>query len=101
MVKQSQGTASTTFVIQGSKFAPGVSVTFLLSEIGPPPEQKNLVSTTSPVHVVVSPDGTFRVAVGQLYSGPLQLGQFTVTATTPAGSRADTDFMILPADPQP
>ena len=96
MVKQSQGTASTAFVIQGSKFAPGASVTFLLSEIGPPPEQKTLVSTTSSVHVVVSPDGTFRVAVSQLYSGSLQLGQFTVTATTPAGSRADTDFMIIP-----
>jgi serine/threonine protein kinase len=101
MVNQSQGTPSTAFVVRGSKFAPGASVTFMLSEIGPPPEQKDLVSTTSPVHVVVGPDGTFRVRVSQLYSGPLQLGQFTVTATTPSGSRADTTFMIIPAQPPP
>jgi serine/threonine protein kinase len=99
MVKQSQGTPSTAFVIQGSKFTPGASVTFLLSEAPPPSEQKDLVDTTSPVHAVVGPDGTFQIAFSQLYSGLLQLGQFTVTATTPAGDRADTDFMIIPAGP--
>jgi hypothetical protein len=100
MVKQSQGTPSTAFVVQGHDFAPGKSVTFMLSEIGPPPEQKDLLDITSPLTVVVGPDGTFRVAVSQIYSGVLQLGQFTLVATS-GTSRADTDFVVIPAGGPP
>ena len=100
MVKQSQGTPSTAFVVEGNDFAPGKPVTFMLSEIGPPPEQKNLLHVTSPLTVVVGPDGTFRVPVSQIYSGALPLGQVTLVATT-GNSRADTDFMVIPSEPPP
>jgi serine/threonine protein kinase len=100
MVKQSQGTPSTAFIVEGHDFAPGKPVTFMLSEIGPPPGNKPLISITSPLTVVVGPDGTFRVSVSQIYSGVLQLGQFTLAATT-GTSRADTDFMVIPAGGSP
>jgi serine/threonine protein kinase len=101
MVQQSQGTASTAFVIQGRGFAPGASVTFTLHEIGPPPAQRDLLGLTSPYHATVEPDGTFRVEVSQLYSGPLQQGEFTVDASVSGSSQASTRFMVIPAGPPP
>ena len=100
MVKQSEGTPSTAFVVEGHDFAPGKPVTFMLSGIGPPPEQKNLLHITSPLTVVVGPDGTFRVSVSQIYPGVLQLGQFTLVAST-SNSTADTDFIVIPSEPPP
>jgi hypothetical protein len=100
MVKQSEGTPSTAFVVEGHDFAPGSPVTFMLSGIGPPPEQKNLLHLTSPLTVVVGPAGTFRVSVSQIYSGVLQLGQFTLVANT-SNSTADTDFIVIPSEPPP
>ena len=61
MVNVSQGTAATVFVLQGSGFAPRALVTFRLTEVGPPPDQKNLLSLTSPDQVRVGADGMFRV----------------------------------------
>ena len=101
MVDRSEGDASTAFTVRGSGFAPGTAVTFTLSEVGPPPASKTLVAMTSPYHAVVSPDGTFEVAVGQLYSDPLQLGEFTVTAAGSGSSRADTQFIVIPSGSPP
>ena len=101
MVNQSRGLASTAFTVQGSGFAPGAQVTFTASEISPPPG-KTLFDVTSPYHVKTHPDGTFTVAVRQLYPGPLQLGLVTVAAAgPPGGGAAETEFMIVPANPPP
>jgi serine/threonine protein kinase len=101
MVDRSEGDASTAFAVRGSGFAPGTTVTFTLSEVGPPPAQKTLLSTTSPYHAVVRPDGTFQVTVGQLYSDPLQLGEFTVTAAGSGSSQATTQFIVIPSGSPP
>ena len=101
MVDRSEGDASTAFTVRGSGFAPGTAVTFTLSEVGPPPASKTLVAMTSPYHAVVRQDGTFEVAVGQLYSGQLQLGEFTVTAAGSGSSRADTQFIVIPSGSPP
>jgi serine/threonine protein kinase len=101
MVNVSQGTAGTSFVIQGSGFAPQALVTFRLTEVGPPPDQKNLLSLTSPDQVRVGADGTFRVPVSQLYSSSLQLGLVTVDASAPGGLPASTQFVIIPPGPAP
>jgi len=101
MVKQSEGAATAAFTIQGSGFAPGASVTFSLSEAGPPPAQQNLLSVTSGYHAIAAPDGTFLVAVSRLYSAPLKLGEFTVTASAPGGKTASTQFIVTPSSPPP
>jgi len=96
MVKRSAGPAHFAFAVQGTGFAPGAPVTFMLSEIGPPPDPKDLLDITSSYHAVAEPDGTFQVAVSQLYSSPLALGLVTVTASGPGGAHASTEFMIIP-----
>jgi serine/threonine protein kinase len=101
MVKQSMGTATAAFAIQGSHFAPGARVTFSLTEQGPPPAQQNLLSVTSRYHAIAGQDGTFRVAVSQLYSDALQLGEFTVTASASGGKTASTQFIVIPSGPPP
>ena len=99
MVARSQGTASDVFVVQGSGFAPGAPVTFSLSGVGPPPDHADLLNTTSPYHAAVGRDGTFRVPVSRLYSGPLQLGEYTVRASASGSSGASTQFMVIPDGP--
>jgi serine/threonine protein kinase len=101
MVNQSQGTASTPFAVRGSGFAPGAQVTFLVSEVGPPTQNKPLFSATSAYHAVAGPDGTFSVPVSQLYASPLQDGLVTVSATGPGGGTAQTQFMVLPPGEPP
>ena len=101
MVKQSEATADFAFAVQGRGFAPGTSVTFRLTEVGPPPDQKDIVDVTSPLRMVVGPDGTFQVPVSQLYSGALGLGQVTVAASGSDGSRAQTLFIVIPAGSPP
>jgi serine/threonine protein kinase len=98
MVKQSQGTAATPFTVQGTGFTPGSSVTFVVSEVDP--GGKSLFSATPSVTVAIRPDGTFRVAVSRLYSGPLSLGLVTVDASG-AGRHASTEFMVIPSGPPP
>jgi hypothetical protein len=99
MVGQSQGSPTTAFTVQGSDFTPGSSVTFTVSEIDP--SGKNLFSATSPHNVTVGRDGTFRVAVSQLYSAPLSGGLVTITASAPGGAPASTQFMVIPPGPPP
>jgi serine/threonine protein kinase len=102
MVQQSEAPAGFAFAVQGRGFAPGTSVTFMLNEIAPPQEgARTLLNITSPLHVVVSPDGTFRVNVSQLYYEPLALGRFTVAAAGSDGSRAQTVFIVLPQGAPP
>jgi len=96
MMNRSQGDASTAFTVRGSGFAPGEPVTFMLTEIGPPPAQKKLLSITSPFHLRADPNGTFKATVSQLYSGALQLGLFTVNAAGSGGYQAQTEFMVIP-----
>jgi serine/threonine protein kinase len=100
MVNQSQGTATTPFAVRGSGFAPGAQVTFTVSEIGPPPQQANLFSVTSPYHVQAGPDGTFQVPVSQLYSDQLQIGLVDVSAAGANGT-AHTQFMVIPQGQPP
>jgi len=94
MVNQSEGPATIAWAIQGSGFAPGMSVTFSVNEIGP--NQQNLVTVTPRYHEIVGPHGTFRVAFSRLYSAQLQLGQFTVTASTGGDKTASTEFIVIP-----
>jgi hypothetical protein len=101
MVNQSQGNPSAAFAVRGSGFAPNAPVSFTVSEIGPPPELKNLFSVMSPYHAVTLANGTFSVPVSQLYSGPLQPGLVTVSATGPNLGTAQTQFMVLPPGAPP
>ena len=100
-MNQSQGDPSVAFVVEGQGFPPGQPVVVMLSEVGPPPQNKLLLSLTSTFHPVTKADGTFRVLVSQLYSGRLQPGLFTVQVTAPGGSHAKTYFMVLPPGAPP
>jgi serine/threonine protein kinase len=100
-MNQSQGDPSAAFVVAGQGFPPGQPLTVRLNEIGPPPDNKPLVDVTSTVRPVTRANGTFRVPVSQLYPGPLQLGLFTVQVTAPDGSKAQTQFMVIPAGAPP
>jgi serine/threonine protein kinase len=95
-MNQSQGDPSTAFVIEGRGFPPGQPLVIMLSEIGPPPANKQLVDVTAAFRPVTRADGTFKVLVSELYSGPLQLGLFTVQVTAPGGRPASTAFMVIP-----
>jgi hypothetical protein len=97
LVSQSSGPSGTPFTIRGSHFAPGTSVTFALTETGPPPRQLTLVKVTPSFHATVGPDGTFSVPVARLYARSFPLGVVTVVATD--GGTARTEFMIIPSDP--
>jgi serine/threonine protein kinase len=99
MVRVSQGTAGTAFEIQGSGFAPHALVTFRLNEAGPPPDQKSVLSLTSPYQARVGADGMFQVPVRQLYPGSLPLGLVTVDASAPGGLPTSTNFMVIPSAP--
>jgi serine/threonine protein kinase len=100
-MNQSQGDPSAAFIVEGQGFPPGQPVAVKLSEIGPPPGNKLLLNVTSTFKPVTAANGTFKVLVSQLYSGPLQLGLFTVQVTAPGGSNVQTQFMVLPPDAPP
>ncbi len=95
MVKHSQGYASTAFIVQGSGFAPRTSLEVRVSELDP--ANKQIFSVTSRDTPVTGPDGTFKVPVRQLYSGPLPLGVVSIDVSAPGGGTASTQFMIIPA----
>ncbi len=97
MVNESSGPSGTPFAVRGNHFAPGTSVTFSLTEVGPPPRYLTLVKATSPYHATVGRDGTFTVPLTRLYARSLDLGQVTVVATD--GGTARTEFMIIPSAP--
>jgi hypothetical protein len=100
-MNQSQGDPSASFVVEGHGFSPGQPVTVMLSEIGPPPDNKPLFNVTSTVRPVAGANGTFQVPVSQLYSGPLQLGLVTVQVTASNGSQEKTAFMVIPPGAAP
>ena len=100
-MNQSQGDPDAAFLVEGRGFPPGRHLTIMLSGVGPPPGDKPLLSVTSAVEPVATANGTFKVLVSDLYSGPLQLGLFTVKVTAPDGSHASTQFMVLPPGSPP
>jgi serine/threonine protein kinase len=100
-MNQSQGDPGAAFVVEGRGFPPGQPLTVMLSEVGPPPAQKRLVHVTSAFRPVARADGTFRVPVSQLYSGPLPLGLFTVQVSAPDGTQVETQFMVIPPGAPP
>ena len=100
-MNQSQGDPTTDFIVEGQGFAPGQSLVVKLSEIGPPPGNNPLLSTTSTFRPVTTTSGTFKAPISQLYSGSLQPGLVTVQVTEPGGSNVQTQFMVLPAGAPP
>jgi serine/threonine protein kinase len=100
-MNQSQGDPTTDFIVEGQDFPPGQPVVVKLSEIGPPPGNDPLLSTTSTVRPVTTASGTFQAPIRQLYSGSLQPGLVTVQVTAPDGSNIQTQFMVLPRGAPP
>ena len=99
VLSQSQGTADTAWVVQGSGFPPRTSVKVTVSEIDP--QNKRIFRVTSPDTPVTGPAGTFKVPVRQLYSGQLQLGLVTVSVTGSGGRTTQTEFMVIPSGVPP
>ena len=95
-MNQSQGDPATPFIVEGHGFPPGQPVVVKLSEVGPPPGNNPLFSTTSTFRPVTATGGTFNASISQLYSGSLQPGLVTVQVTAPGGSNVQTNFMVLP-----
>jgi serine/threonine protein kinase len=93
-MNQSQGDSSTAFVVEGGGFAPRTPVTVKVSELDP--SNKQIFSVTSPYKPVTGSDGTFKVPVSQLYSGPLPLGQVTVNVAGSDDRAISTQFIVLP-----
>jgi serine/threonine protein kinase len=100
-MNQSQGGPGAAFLLEGQGFPPGTPLVVTLSEVGPPPDNKPLLSVTSTFEPVAAANGTFKVLVSQLYSSALQKGLFTVQVTAPDGNQAQTQFMVLPPDALP
>jgi serine/threonine protein kinase len=100
-MNQSQGDPATPFIVEGHGFPPGQPVVVKLSEVGPPPGNNPLFSTTSTFRPVTTTSGTFTAPVSQLYSGSLPPGLVTIQVTAPGGSNAATNFMVLPPGAPP
>ncbi len=96
MLHQSIGTAGAAWLVRGSGFAPGTSVTVSLTWNSPPDLTPNQTfHRTAQVKPVVAPDGTVRLDINNLFPGSLRLGQFLVKATGPGGS-GGTEFIVIP-----
>jgi hypothetical protein len=93
-MNRSQGDSSTPFVVEGSGFAPRTPVTVKVSELDP--GNKQIFSVTSPDKPVTGSDGTFKVPVSRLYSGPLPLGQVMVNVAGSDDRAISTQFIVLP-----
>jgi len=100
-MSRSQGYPTTRFVVEGQGFPPRQQLVVTLSEIGPPPGNDPLFSTTSAFRPVTTASGTFKAPISQLYSGSLQLGLVTVQVTAPGGADVRTQFMVLPPGAPP
>ena len=97
MQNQSEGAANATWIVQGSSFVPGASVTVALTWNSPPQEAPNqTVHRTATVKPVVAPDGTLRLNINRLFPGALRLGQFFVEVTGSNGQGASTVFLVVP-----
>jgi serine/threonine protein kinase len=99
MMNQSQGTADTAWVVQGSGFTPRTALTVTVSELDP--RNNTIFDVTSADKPVTGPDGTFTVPVRQLYSGSLPLGVVTVSVAVTGGHPASTQFMVIPQGAPP
>jgi serine/threonine protein kinase len=100
-MNQSQGGPTAAFLVEGQGFPPGTPLVVTLSGVGPPPENKPLLSVTSTFKPVTDANGKFKVLVSQLYPDSLQMGLFTVQVTAPDGNQAQTQFMVLPPGAPP
>jgi hypothetical protein len=94
MVKQSQGTTGTAWLVQASGFESGQPVTVALS-FNSPPQVVPAQRFTRTVHVTPSA-GAFRLNINQLFPGALRLGLFSVQVTGAGGREASTTFMVIP-----
>src|SRR6266567_519913 len=94
MVKQSQGTTGTAWVVQASGFESGQPVTVAL-RFNSPPQIVPAQTFTRTVRMTPS-DGTLRLNINQLFPGALRLGLFNVQVTGPGGRQATTTFMVIP-----
>jgi hypothetical protein len=94
MVKQSQGTTGTAWLVQASGLESGQPVTVALS-FNSPPQIVPAQTFTRTVRVTPSA-GTFRLNINQLFPGALRLGLFSVQVTGAGGREAITTFMVIP-----
>jgi serine/threonine protein kinase len=97
MVRTSQASQTSDFVVEGLDFAPDTPVTVNLTELGLPPAQPQVLDVTSRVRPVAGPDGTVTFPVSQVYPNQLQLGVVTVTVTGTGGRQASAEFMVIPS----
>jgi len=97
MLNMSKGTASAAWLVQGSGFAPGTSVTVSLTWNSPPNFTPNQTfHHTAQVKPAVASNGIVRLDINKLFPGSLQLGEFIVEVTGPGGSGASTVFIVIP-----
>ncbi len=96
---RSEGNPEDTFVVHGSGLAPRTPVTVTVTGIGPPPGNKQIMNITSTTHPVTGSDGTVSVTLNQLFPSTFPLGMFTVDMTEPGGTKATTEFIVIPTAP--
>jgi hypothetical protein len=94
MVKLSQGTTGTAWVVQASGFEPGEPVTVTLT-FNSPPQIVPAQTFTRTVRMTPS-TGTFQLNINQLFPRALRLGLFNVQVTGSGGREASTTFMVIP-----
>ena len=94
MVRQSQGTTSTAWLVQASGFESGQPVTVSLS-FNSPPQIVPAQTFTRTVRITPA-TGTFKLNINQLFPGALRLGLFNVQVTGSGGREASTTFMVIP-----
>jgi hypothetical protein len=94
MVKQSQGTASTAWVVRANGFESGQPVIVSLN-FNSPPQVVPAQTFTRAVRVTPSA-GTFQLNINQLFPGAFRLGLYNVQVKGPGGREASTTFMVIP-----
>ena len=96
---QASGDPDTTFVVHGTGFAPGVPVKVVMTGVGPPPAQANIMDSTATIKPVTSQDGTLSFTVNRLFPTPFPLGLFTIEVTGLHGAKVSTQFVVIPTAP--
>jgi hypothetical protein len=94
-MNKNRGYPDTAFVVEGGGFGPRAALTVKVSELDPANNQ--VFSQTSSDRPVTGSDGTFKVAVTQLYPGALSPGLVSVSVTATGGQPVATQFMVIPA----
>ena len=87
-INQPTGDGDTVFVVHGSGWVPGQSITLRLAG-----------GRVSPYTPIVDLAGTFNYAVNQsheFFTGAMPPGTYTVVATSQSGARAEASFKIHP-----